>query len=144
MLARFSYYFDKSQDMEHLQTLQKKMLQITHDQDSSIAKELEQEIAEWRAEMEAQPDIRETLREIQFTCDFNHFMPNIMPVGEGREETDACWGLVMERDGAFLACGCYTVSVLCNTQPTQTHRTAFPWTSSPCPAACSWKGRNCG
>jgi hypothetical protein len=89
------------------------LLRSTHDQDSSIAKELEQEIAEWRAEMEAQPDIRESIREIQFTRDFNDFVPNIMQVGEGRDDTDACWGLVVERDGAFLADGCYTVSVLC-------------------------------
>ena len=113
LLARFPYYFDKSQDKQHLETLENKLLQITHGQDLACAKELEQEIAEWRAEMEAQPDIREALREIQFTRDFNDFVPNIMPVGEGREETDACWGLVVEHDGAFLAGGCYTVSVLC-------------------------------
>jgi hypothetical protein len=113
LLVRFPYYFDKSQDIEHLEALEKKLLLVTHGQDLSCAKELEQEIAEWRAEMDAQPDIREALREIQFTRDFNDFVPNIMPVGEGREETDACWGLVVEHDGAFLAGGCYTVSVLC-------------------------------
>lgn len=121
LVARFPYFYDKSQDAQHLETLRSRLAQATHDSDARRVKDLEEEIAEWRAEMDAQPDVREAFREIQFTREFNDFVPNIMPVGEGREETDACWGLVVERDGAFLADGCYTVSVLSET-PAHTYK----------------------
>ena len=118
MVASFSYFYDKSEDINFINTLKDKLATATLELNNFAIQELEEEIAERLRELESQPELREAFRDIQVSKDFNEFVANIMPLGEGTKQTNASWGLVVEANGAFLCNGCYTVSALLE-QPNQ-------------------------
>ncbi len=65
--AQFSYFYDKSEDMLLLEALEQKLAQAQHDKDEAKVTALELELAEWRAEMDAQADKREAFRDVVFS-----------------------------------------------------------------------------
>ncbi len=99
--ADFSYFVDKSEDERHIAFLMQSLEQARLANNKGDIQNLEDQIAECRAETDSLPEQREMFRKIRFTTEFTQFEPNIMPVGEGRPETNASWGLVLENNGAF-------------------------------------------
>ena len=119
--ADFSYFVDKSEDERHIAFLMQSLEQARLANNKGDIQNLEDQIAECRAETDSLPEQREMFRKIRFTTEFTQFEPNIMPVGEGRPETNASWGLVLENNGAFLSDGRYSVSTICE-QPSRQFR----------------------